>query len=89
MVNMDDSVLFWSDAVLLEGIVQPHSMRFPRLGSYVTDDMISVKDFLDSDDPAFYFALPLSAEPMQNFQYLQNSLTSLLRDENCLMCGPD
>lgn len=66
---------------MLSGSVQPLRDRFPRLFSFALDYKISVKDFLNSNDPHSFFALPLSIEAMDELNDLQLAIAN--------MSGPD
>jgi hypothetical protein len=54
-VNMGDSTLFWHDTWDFLGSSTPIKDRYLRLFSFVLDDKISVKDFIDDQNHEAYF----------------------------------
>ena len=61
-VNMGDSALFWLDAWHVGGYSRPLSLRLPRLFSFVLDDKVSVREFLQTQDLYSIFHLPISEQ---------------------------
>ena len=72
-------ILFWSDN--WKDLVIDE--RFPRLFSFVKDKLISVKEALQTTDPAQAFHLPLSTEAAEELRTLQDILRGVVTaDDN-------
>ena len=80
-----DTVVVWLDRWQLGNEAVIMHCRFPSLHSYVIDDTITIKDFMERPDLTDNFHLPLSAKAFQEFKQLQ----SLLRMINLQEEGKD
>jgi hypothetical protein len=73
-----ETILFWSDN-WNDWIIQE---RFPRLFSFAKDKLISVKEALQTTDPAQAFHLPISSEAADELQSLQDLLAGVVTSNN-------
>jgi hypothetical protein len=69
-----ETILFWSDN-WNDWVIQE---RFPRLFSFAKDKLISVKEALQTTDPAQAFHLPISNEAAAELRTLQELLTGVV-----------
>nr|XP_040245306.1 uncharacterized protein LOC120964586 [Aegilops tauschii subsp. strangulata] len=79
-INMGDSALFWTNSWHIGGSARPLCWRLPRLFSFVINDRISVREFLQSQDLFSMFYLPLSQEAAAELHTLENWIMQLDRD---------
>ena len=79
-INMGESALFWSDAWFIGGSSRPLCWRLPRLFSFVNNDIVSVHEFLISQDIFSMFFLPLSHQAALELQVLEGWILDLNRD---------
>jgi hypothetical protein len=89
-VGNGETILFWSDAWMSQSLEQ----AYPRLFSFATDKLCSVKQALYSTDLANNFHLPLSVEAAHELRLLQQNLegfamNSELADMWTLTCSKD
>lgn len=77
---MGDYVLFWSDAWNVGGSSMPLRWRLPKLFSFVQDDKISGRDFLQTPDLFAMLYLPISQEVATELQMLEGWMLKLQRD---------
>mgnify|MGYP000865977159 FL=1 len=70
-VHVGDTVLFWLDRWQLGNRAVLLHDCFPRLHSFVVDDAITVKEFMERPDVLDHFHLPLSQEAYSELTQLQ------------------
>ena len=76
-INMGDSALFWLDAWHVGGSSRPLNLRLPRLFSFVLDDKLSVRDFMQNQDLFSMFHLPIPQEAAAELELLEGWLFNL------------
>ena len=81
-VHAGDTVVFWLDKWEISGNLVILKDRFPRLHSFVIDDLATVKDFLELPNLTECFHLPLSLEAFQELDHLQSMLLPIELDPN-------
>ena len=79
-VNQGDSILFWSDSWILHNSNRPLRDHLPHLFSFVKDDKISAMDFLETEDVASMFHLPISSTTASELEHLLHWVTLLHRE---------
>lgn len=69
-VHSGETVLFWLDKWKLQGRFLSMKDRFPRLHSYVVDDLLTVKATFELPSVTSNLHLPLSSEAHQELMQL-------------------
>ena len=74
-VHAGNTVVFWLDRWQLGNNVVLLCEQFPRLHSFVIDDTITVREFLELPEISEHFHLPLSQQAYTELTQLQDLLT--------------
>lgn len=80
-VHAGDTVVFWLDRWQLGNSAVLMHHRFPWLHSYVIDDTITIKEFMELPDLTDNFHLPLSSKAFQEYTQLQSLLPLINLEE--------
>ena len=74
-VHAGNTVVFWLDRWQLGNNVVLLSEKFPRLHSFVIDDTVTVREFMEQPETSEHFHLPLSQEAYIELTQLQDLLS--------------
>ena len=79
-VHAGDTVVFWLDHWKVDNCTTLLKERFPRLHSFVIDDLITVRDIFNMTTESGNLHLPLSVEAFNELQQLQSLLAPINLD---------